>query len=282
LPKLPRSLKALLRNPTGIVGLAILVPLIAVVLAGGLIAPTSPFEMVAQPLLWPGQNAVYPLGTDALGRDLVSGLIYGGRVSLTIALASTAISLIIGITIGALGGYFGGWIDDALNRVTAFFQTIPPFLFLIVLVAVLQPTLSTIVMSIAIVSWPTIARIVRAEFRSQKEREYVLAARSLGYSQARIIVQEILPNAIAPVIITTSVIVATAILNESALSFLGLGDPNVISWGSMIGAGRQMLRTGWYLTALPGVAILLTVLALNLLGEAINDALNPRMVEDRS
>ena len=282
MPKLPRSFKALLRNPTGIVGLAILVPLIAVVLVAGLIAPTSPFEMVAQPLLWPGQNAVYPLGTDALGRDLVSGLIYGGRVSLTIALASTVISLIIGITIGAVGGYFGGWIDDTMNRVTAFFQTIPPFLFLIVLVAVLQPTLSKIVMSIAIVSWPTIARIVRAEFRSQKEREYVLAARSLGYSQTRIIVQEILPNAIAPVIITTSVIVATAILNESALSFLGLGDPNVISWGSMIGAGRQMLRTGWYLTALPGVAILLTVLALNLLGEAINDALNPRMVEDRS
>jgi peptide/nickel transport system permease protein len=194
-----------------------------------------------------------------------------------IGFASTAICLLLGIAVGALAGYFGGWLDDALSRLTELFQTIPPFLFLIVLVAIATPTVATITLCIGVVSWPTIARLVRAEFRALRRREFVQAAETLGYSHARIVLQEILPNALPPVIVTTSVLVATAILNESALSFLGLGDPNVVSWGTMIGTGREVLRTAWYLTAIPGAAIVITVLALNLVGEALNDALNPRL-----
>ena len=145
------------------------------------------------------------------------------------------------------------------------------------LVAIATPTVATITLCIGVVSWPTIARLVRAEFRALRRREFVQAAETLGYSHARIVLQEILPNALPPVIVTTSVLVATAILNESALSFLGLGDPNVVSWGTMIGTGREVLRTAWYLTAIPGAAIVITVLALNLVGEALNDALNPRL-----
>jgi len=152
---------------------------------------------------------------------------------------------------------------------------------LIVLVAIAEPRVESITVGIALVTWPTIARLVRAEFRSLREKDFVTAARGLGYGHLRIIFIEILPNALPPIIVTSSVIVASAILMESALSFMGLGDPNRISWGSMIGANRETLRTTWYLTAVPGVAIVLTVLALNMIGDALNDALNPRLSAER-
>ena len=150
------------------------------------------------------------------------------------------------------------------------------FVLLVVLVAIAQPTLTTIVCAIAVVTWPTAARLVRSEFRQLRERDFVLAARSLGYGHLRIMAVEILPSALPPIIVTSSILLATAILMESALSFLGLGDPNVVTWGSMIGEGRPLLRSAWYLSAIPGLAIVVTVLALNLLGDALNDALNPR------
>jgi peptide/nickel transport system permease protein len=181
--------------------------------------------------------------------------------------------------IGALAGYFGGWTDDILMRITEFFQTTPSFLFVIVIVTIGHPSMTIISLAIGVTSWPTITRLVRAEFRALNQSDFVMAARSLGFGHARIIWREMLPNALPPIIVTTSVMLATAILMESALSFLGMGDPNVVSWGSMIGDGRDMLRTAWYLTALPGGALVLTVLALNLLGDALNDALNPRLNE---
>jgi peptide/nickel transport system permease protein len=153
---------------------------------------------------------------------------------------------------------------------------------LVVLVAIAQPTAPTIIVAIAIVSWPMVARLTRAEFRAIREKDFVMAARSLGYGHARIIFREILPNALPPLIVTSSVMVASAILMEAALSFMGLGDPNVVSWGSMIGEGREEIRTAWYLSALPGLAIVLTVLALNLIADGLNDALNPRFSEERS
>jgi peptide/nickel transport system permease protein len=180
-----------------------------------------------------------------------------------------------------VAGYFGGRVDAALVKLIEIFQTPPSFVLLIVLVAIAQPAIPTVIGAIALVTWPTIARIVRSEFRSLREKDFVMAARGLGYGHARIILAEILPNALPPVIVTASVLVATAILMESALSFLGLGDPNLVSWGSMIGAGRELLRTAWYLSAIPGFAIVLTVLALNLLGDALNDALNPRVAAER-
>jgi peptide/nickel transport system permease protein len=194
-----------------------------------------------------------------------------------IGFAAMAIGVSFGITIGAVSGYLGGWVDDLLVRVVEVFQTVPSFLLLIVLIAIAQPSLTTVTLAIASVTWPTIARLVRAEVRSLRGRDYVLAARAAGLSPSRIIFREILPGALPPVIVTSSVLVASAILMESALSFLGLSDSNVVSWGSMIGAGRELLRTAWFLTAVPGVAIVATVLALNLVSDGLNDALNPQL-----
>ena len=162
-------------------------------------------------------------------------------------------------------------------RFTEVFQTIPNFVFVIVLVAIFKPTIETIVVTIGIVSWPPIARLVRAEFLSLREREFVQSCVVIGMSEPRIILTQILPNCLAPVIVLASIMVATAILIEAGLSFLGLGDPNVMSWGKMIGDARDSLRTAWYLSAIPGVAILLTVLSINLVGEGLNDALNPHL-----
>ncbi|MBB4171307.1 ABC transporter permease [Rhizobium sp. BK538] len=276
-----RELKVFLANYNALFGTAILLLVALSALFAPLLYPGDPLEMVARPFLWPGQNPAYPLGTDSMGRDVLASIVHGARISLTVGLAATALGLTAGIAIGAVAGYFGGLVDDVLVKFIEIFQTIPSFVLLVVLVAIAQPTTATVTVAIAIVSWPTVARLTRAEFRTIREKDYVLAARSLGFGHARIIFREILPNALPPLIVTSSVMVASAILMESALSFMGLGDPNRVSWGSMIGAGRDVIRTAWYLTALPGLAIVFTVLALNLIGDGLNDALNPRFSEDR-
>ncbi|MDR2786777.1 MAG: ABC transporter permease [Candidatus Accumulibacter sp.] len=271
------QIRAFLRNPAGVAGVSLLLLMLLMALTASFFYPGDPLDMAGQPLLRPGQDAHFPLGTDSLGRDVVAGLVHGSRVSLLIGFSAVCVSLLIGTLIGTIAGYFGGRLDDLLVHLTELFQTLPNFLFVIVLVTIGQPSVTLISLSIGVASWPTIARLVRAEFRSLRESDFVMAARSLGYSNARIIFHEILPNALPPIIVTTSVMVATAILNESALSFLGLGDPNRVSWGSMIGDGREMLRTAWYLTAFPGAMIVIAVLSLNLVGDALNDALNPRL-----
>jgi peptide/nickel transport system permease protein len=219
----------------------------------------------------------FPLGTDTVGRNVISGLAYGAQVSLLVGLISTIASLLIGIPIGAIAGYYGGYVDDGLMRFTELFQTVPNFALAIVLVAIFEPTIQSIIAAIAIVSWPPVARLVRGEFLSLRSREYVEAATLAGQSSATIIWRQILPNTLSPIIVLASLMVATAILLESSLSFLGLGDPNLMSWGYMIGAARTVIRQAWWLSFFPGVAILLTVLALNLIGEGLNDALNPRL-----
>ncbi|WP_081889687.1 ABC transporter permease [Caballeronia sordidicola] len=273
------ALRALARNPSVVSGAALLLALLLIALFAGTLFPGDPLDIVAQPLLAPGQDPQYWLGTDSLGRDVLAELAHGSRASLAIGVTAALIGVVIGTLVGALAGYFGGWVDDVLMRVTELFQTTPSFLFVIVIVSIGHPSMTVISLAIGVTSWPTITRLVRAEFRSLVQSDFVMAARSLGFGHARIIWREILPNALPPIIVTTSVMVATAILMESALSFLGMGDPNVVSWGSMIGDGREMLRTAWYLTALPGGALVLTVLALNLLGDGLNDALNPRLAE---
>ncbi|WP_313462909.1 ABC transporter permease, partial [Achromobacter sp.] len=187
------------------------------------------------------------------------------------------LSVLIGVTLGAVAGYYGGAIDDLLMRVTEAFQILPNFLLLLVLVAVFGSDLHTVVLAIGLVSWPPVARLTRSEFLTLKAREFVQAGRTLGMGDLRLIFREILPNALPPVIVYASVIMATAILLESALAFLNLSDPNVPSWGNLIGGGRGVLRVQWYVSAIPGVAILLTVLAISLVGQGINDALNPRL-----
>jgi len=265
------------QNYGAVIGLAILTLVVLIAIIGPMVFPQSPWRMVNRPFLAPFAVDGLPLGTDAVGRDVLIGLIHGARVSLMVGLVSTAVALLIGVPIGAMAGYFGGWVDDALMRFTEFFQTIPSFALAIVLLAIFQPSLFYIILTIAIVSWPPVARLVRGEVLSLRTREYVEAAVLSGQSNLQIILRQILPNALPPIIVLASLMVATAILLESSLSFLGLGDPNVMSWGYMIGAARTVLRTAWWLSFIPGIAILLTVLALNLIGEGLNDALNPRL-----
>jgi len=278
IPKVRRGLPALLiGNPTFAFGVLILAVVFLLAITAGWLFPGDPQDMVGMPLLWPFQDMAYPLGTDSLGRDVASGLVYGARVSLIIGFSAAAIGLAIGTLVGAIGGYYGGIFDNILVRFTELFQTVPPFLLAVVIVAIGEPSLSVMAIAIGIASWPQIARLVRAQFRSLKEQDFVMAARGLGYSNARIIFIEILPNALPPVLVTASVMVAGAILTETGLSFLNMGDPNLVSWGSMIGEGRDQLRTAWFLTALPGLATAITVLALNLIGDGLNEVFNPRM-----
>jgi len=265
------------RNRAAVLGLGLFALVALTAILGPFLYPADPFAMVTRPFLWPGDRASSPLGSDNMGRDVLAGIIHGALVSLMIGVAATTAAVGLGAVLGAVAGYSRGWVDDALMRVTEIFQTIPNFIFVVVLVAIFKPSIRTIVVAIGVVSWPPISRVVRAQFLSLREREFVQACVALGMSEPRIIFRQVLPNCLAPVIVLASIMVATAILIEAGLAFLGLGDPNVMSWGKMIGDGRDALRTAWYLSAIPGVAILLTVLALNLVGEGLNDALNPRL-----
>lgn len=265
------------RNYGAVFGLCIILVVMALAIAAPFIYEQSPWMMVDTPLIPPFTDPAYPFGTDMLGRDITAGLVWGARVSLIVGLLSTAIALAFGILVGAAAGYCGGRIDDALMRFTEFFQTIPQLALAVVIVAVMSPSIYSIMGAITAVSWPPAARLVRSEFMTLKQREFVLAAVVIGQKPSRIVWSQILPNAMSPVIVSASFMVATAILTESALSFLGLGDRNMMSWGFMIGASRTMIREAWWMSVWPGVAILLTVLAINLIGEGLSDALNPQL-----
>lgn len=274
-------LRRFARHRGAVIGLVILLLIVVVAIAAPLLFPQSPWRMVGRPFLAPYALERFPLGTDALGRDVASGLMHGARVSLMIGLVSTAVALLIGVPLGALAGYAGGIVDDLAMRFTELFQTIPSFALAIVLVAILQPSISSIVIAIALVSWPPVTRLVRGEVLSLRSRDYVQAAITLGQRTPRIIFGVVLPNTIAPIIVMASLMIASAILLESALSFLGLGDPNLMTWGYMVGAGRTRLIEAWWISFFPGLAIFLTVLALNLVGEGLSDALNPRLARER-
>ena len=271
-----QRLRAFLRNPSFLIGAALLLAILVLALAAPLLYPADPLDMVGSPTLWPGEDPEFPLGTDSLGRDLAAGLAYGARASLLVGFSAAGIGLAIGIVVGATAGYLGGWADNLLLRLTELFQAVPGFLLVIVLVAIGEPRLGVIAPAIGIASWPVAARLARAQFRSLREADFVQAARASGSSDLAIAIRHILPNAMPPLVVTGSIMVANAILIEAGLSFLNLGDPNLVSWGSMMGEGRQLLRTEWYVSALPGVAIAVTVLAVNLVGDGLNEVLNPR------
>jgi peptide/nickel transport system permease protein len=262
-------------RPTAILGFAIFVAIVVIALAAPLIFARGPFNIVGMPLLPPGAPGLWA-GSDVLGRDMVVGLAYGARISLLVGVTSTLCAVGIGIFLGAIAGYYGGLVDDLLMRFTEFFQIIPSFVLLMVLVAFMQPSLASTVIGIALISWPQVARVVRGEFLSLRSHEFVEAARVLGMRDASIIFTQILPNALPPIVAVSSMMVGTAILTESALSFLGLGDPNLLSWGSMIEGARSAMWVAWWTTVLPGLSIMVTVLALNFIGDGLNDALNPR------
>ena len=266
------------KNKSAVFGLIILFLVILMAVIANWIYPDDPFRLAGKPMSSPGTNG-FLLGSDTLGRDVAAGIAHGAKTSILIGLLATIAAVFIGIIFGALAGYYGGVIDDALMRVTEIFQTIRSFVFAILLVAIMKPSIESIVIAITVVSWPAVARLVRGEFMSLKNREFVQACHTLGMNDSRIMMREILPNCLSPVIVIGSLMVATAILIESGLAFLGLGDPNIMSWGFQIGAGRTMLRSAWWVCTFPGIAILITVLAINLVGEGLNDAFNPRLRE---
>jgi peptide/nickel transport system permease protein len=268
------------RNRGAVVGLVILLAVLVLAVLAPLLYPGSPWDMAGMPFAPPGEDGML-LGTDSLGRDVAAGIAHGARVSLLVGAVSTVAALAIGVSLGAVAGYLGGLVDDLVMRFTEFFQTIPSFVLAILLVAIFTPSIGSIVFAIAVVSWPPVARVVRAEFLSLRSREFVQASEVLGKSRLSIVVGDILPNALSPIVVLSSLMVASAILLESALSFLGLGDPNMMSWGFLIGSGRSVIRMAWWMSVFPGIAIFLTVLSLNLVGEGLSDALNPRLARNR-
>jgi peptide/nickel transport system permease protein len=223
-------------------------------------------------------NWSHPLGTDDLGRDVLTRILFGARISLLVGFVAVGIATAIGIVLGAVAGYYGRWVDTLLMRFVDIMLCFPTFFLILAVIAFLDPSIWNIMIIIGLTGWMGVARLVRAEFLSLRERDFVVAARAIGANDARIIFRHILPNALSPVLVTATLGVAGAILTESALSFLGIGvQPPTPSWGNMLIAGKQTLGTAWWLSVFPGLAILVTVLGYNLLGEGIRDALDPRI-----
>jgi peptide/nickel transport system permease protein len=264
-------------NPQATLGAAILLLVATAALLAPVLYPGDPLDMSLTPYLWPGQDWQHPLGSDLMGRDLAAGVAHGARVSLLVGAAAAGLTLLIGVVFGTLAGYWGGWVDNLLMRLTDFFQIVPRFLLAIILVSVLDPSIWVVVLSLGATSWTHTTRVVRAEVLALRHREYVQAGLAAGMGHTRIILRHILPNALTPILVSTSIVVAGCILAESGLSFLGLGDPNLLSWGAMIGTGREAIRTGWYMIAIPGVAVMLTVWSLNVLGDTLNQYFNPKL-----
>jgi len=265
-----------LKNYSAVMGLIVLSLIIVISLIGPFIYSTDPFEMVWAPFTKPGEQG-FILGTDYLGRDLLAQIIHGGRVTLAVGCAAALLSVFIGITIGALSGFYRGWVEEILMRITEFFQVLPTLLFSMVIVALFGASLPVITFAIGIVSWTAVARITRAEFLRIRELEYVTASRSVGAKNIYLIMQVILPNALPPIVVQATLMVGSAILFEAGLSFLGLSDPNVMSWGAIMGNNRQYILLEGYILMYPGLAIFITVLAISLVGDGLNDALNPKL-----
>ncbi len=270
-------LRRFCRHRGAVLGALIVVIVAAAALSAGWLYPADPLRIVAMPEIWPFTDARYPLGTDSLGRDMLSLIVHGARATLLIGLVASVMATTLGVAVGAAAAWFGGWVDEVLMRIAELFQIIPNVVFVLTVVAVLGPRIENIIIAVGLVSWQPIARLTRAEFLSFKEREFVLACRACGMGNVRIALGEILPNVMPPVIVLSSLVIAGAILYESVISFLGLGDPNLASWGRLVGEGRTLIRSSWYICAVPGVAIMLAVLALNLIGDGLNDALNPKL-----
>lgn len=262
------------RNRAAVAGLAVVAIFVVLALLAPVLAPRDPGSLGPVAFVRPG--ATSPMGTDDLGRDILSRFLHGARVSLAVGTLAAAIAALLGIGIGGVAGYVGGMLDDVLMRLAEFFQVVPRFFLALVMVALFGPRLWIIIFVIGILSWPPVARLARAQVLSVRTREFVDAARALGAPPGTILGKHILPNAVAPLVVVSTLEIATAILLEAGLSFLGLGDPAVPSWGYMLNTAQKFLRTAWWLALFPGLGIFLTVLSFNLIGDGLNEALNPR------
>jgi peptide/nickel transport system permease protein len=265
------------RNRLAVGGMAVILLTFIIAGSSSFIAPQDPGKTDVSLKLKPPSLEHY-LGTDQLGRDVFSRMLFGSRVSLSVGFVAVAISILIGILVGAVAGYYGGWVDSVLMRFVDIMLCFPSFFLILTVVALLGPSLFKVMVVIGITSWMGTSRFVRAEFLSLRERDFVQAAKALGVKDPRIIFLHILPNALAPVFVTATLDVATAILVEAGLSFLGFGvQPPAPSWGNILTEGRTYIFDAWWLTVFPGLAILITVLSFNLLGEGLRDALDPRL-----
>ncbi|MBA8821526.1 peptide ABC transporter permease [Ochrobactrum sp. P6BS-III] len=265
-----------LKTGEGLAGSIILTILVAATLLAPLLFPGDPLRIVAAPLLSPFDNSAFPLGTDRLGRDVLAELFHGGRTSLIVGLAAALASILVGSAVGVLAGFAGGIVDEILMRITEAFQTVPGFLLALALVSLAGPSLPVLVAAIVLSSWTQAARLTRGQVLSIRERDYVASARIIGMHPLEIAFRQILTNALPPVLALVPVIVASAILIEAALSFLGLGDPNRVTWGGMIAEGRTVLRSAPWLSIVPGLALALTVVGVYLAGEGVTAAATRR------
>ncbi len=268
-----RPVRLIFGTTEGAIGAVLLSLLVLIALFAPVLSPGDPLDIAGPPLLHPFSMARLPLGTDSLGRDVLAGIIHGTRTSLTVGLAAAFAAIALGVCIGLAAGFSGGLVDEALMRVVDAFQILPGFLLALALVSVAGASLPVVVLAIALGAWAAPARLMRAQVLSIRERDYVAAARVTGMHPLEIAVKEILPNALPPVLTLAAVIVAAAILTESALSFLGLGDPNIVTWGTMIAEGRNVLRSAPFLSVLPGLALVVTVITVYLVGEGVTQAL---------
>ena len=269
--------KALRRNHLAVVGGGVVLLLVALAVFAPLLAPWDPNRPdIKKILAEPSRN--HPLGTDQLGRDVLSRMLYGARVSLAVGFVSVTIATGIGIVLGAIAGYNGGRVDGFIMRLVDLMLVFPRFFLLLAVLAFLRPSIWTIMAVIGLTGWMGVTRLVRAEFLALKEREFVVWSQSVGASGFRVIWRHILPNAMAPVLVAMTLGIPAAILTESGLSFLGLGvQPPYATWGNILNEGKDTIEIGWWLSFYPGIAILVTVLSYNLLGEGIRDALDPRL-----
>lgn len=280
LPRAPVWWHAFARQPTAMLGLSMTVCLAAMALLAPQLAPGDPFASVGAPLQAPSWTHWF--GTDDLGRSVLAQLVHGARMSLLVGLAVALLSTSIGVLVGGLGGFFGGWADDTLMRLTELVQILPRFFLAILVAAFFGANTWNIVLLLGLTFWTSAARIVRAQILSLREREFVVAARAVGVRERTILRRHVLPHALPPVLVNAALVVGAAILVEAGLNFLGLGDRSRVSWGYMLNNAQPFLQSAWWMSIFPGLALLLTVVAVNLLGDGVNEALNPRTAEPSS
>ena len=271
-------------NPAAIAGSLILLVVIGSALAAPWVAPHDPSKQsllrrFTPPMWQAGGNPTYPLGTDQVGRDVLSRIIHGARISLLVGVAAVVVSLVVGVSAGLVSGFVGGKLDTAIGTVVDISLSFPQILLALAFVAALGPSLVTIIVVLGLTGWERYARVVRAEVMALREKEFVEAARAIGVGRLRVIVRHVLPNTVSSIVVMSTLQVAQAILAEAALSFLGVGSGSSHpTWGQMISLGRDFVTVAWWLATLPGLAILLTVLAINLIGDRLRDALDPRTI----
>jgi peptide/nickel transport system permease protein len=269
-------MKRVLRNPLAFWGFVIIASVLALALLAPLLSPYDPDAIDVKSILL-SPSAAHLMGTDSLGRDVFSRMLYGARISLLVGFVAVGIATVIGVILGAISGYYRGWVDVVIMRLVDVMLSIPTFFLILAVIAFLTPSIWNIMIVIGLTSWMGVTRLVRAEFLSLCEREFVLASATLGARDHRLIFRHLLPNSLTPVIVSFVLGVASAVLVESGLSFLGLGvQPPQASWGNILTEGKEYIQFAWWLSFFPGMAILLTVLGYNLLGEGLRDALDPR------